>query len=84
MRRQDEVLSKARESSSRFGLLRALCASTSLAGLFADGGTILPDVEINTGGEWYCTVTQPHFLRHCYVCFSHDCAPCFRGRLSET
>ena len=77
MRRQDELLSKATDSRSRFGFLRALCASTSLAGFFADGGTVLQDVETNTGG-WYCTVTQHHFLRHCHSFHSQDCAPCVR------
>ena len=55
-------------------------ALTSLAGLFADGGTILQDVETNTDGEWFCTVTQHHFLRHYYACYSQECAPCTRGR----
>ena len=55
-------------------------ASTSLAGLFAAGGTILQDVETNTGGEWFCTVTQHHFLCHYYACYSQECAPCTRGR----
>ena len=68
MCRQDELLSKATDSRSRFGLLRALCASTSLAGLFADGGTVLQDVETNTGGEWF-------FVRSPNITFSVTVIP---------